>query len=191
MATNYKKATHMMIDLETLDVTPTAVVLSVGACIFEFVDNQPSFTSEFSNNVEVLQQMLNGRSVSQDTLNWWTKQSPQAKGRIVYPQAVSEPTALLDNLDAWGMAREFDYIWCQGGSFDFPILTNLYRSYARDPFWKFWQERDSRTLIGMGDIDRAALARDLAFTQHDALEDCKLQAHAMAAVLFDRDVTHA
>lgn len=185
MATNYKKAQHLMIDLETLDVTPTAVVLSVGACAFTFSkDSSPSIGATFSSSVEVLQQMLSGRSVSQDTLNWWTEQSPSAKDRVMHPKEIAEPETMLDNLDAWMVPQEFDYIWCQGGSFDFPILTNLYRSYDRDPAWKFWQERDSRTLIGMGDVDKGRVAKELELTQHDSLDDCFLQVHAMARVLF-------
>lgn len=196
MATNYRKAAHIMIDLETLDVTPTAVVLSIGATAFYFDKisgtpesfAKPVFVSEFSNNVEVLPQMLSGRSVSQDTLDWWTRQSMEAKTRIIHPKgAISAPDAALDNLDDWAAAQEgFDYIWCQGGSFDFPILTNFYRSRDRYPFWKFWQERDSRTIISMEDVDRDRIRKANELTHHDAVSDCKLQAIAMAQVMFSK-----
>lgn len=185
MAKNYRKSRHVMIDLETLDTTPSSVVLSVGACLFSINNGYAEIQSSFSNSVEVLTQMLNGRTVSHSTLHWWQKQSADAKARVVYPANISSPPDMLDALDSWAKElEEFDYIWCQGGSFDFPILTDLYRDHDRAPFWKFWQERDCRTILGLGDVNRGEIAQELSLTQHDAADDCVLQAHAMARTLW-------
>ena len=69
-------ATHGTIDLETLDVKPSATVLSVGAVKFNpFNDSEPH--SELYLKVLVDDQDKLGRTTSDSTIAWWAKQDPK------------------------------------------------------------------------------------------------------------------
>ena len=69
-----------MIDLETLDVSPRSVVLSIGAIVFDFQKMEVLRTYEATLMLE--DQMAEGRTVKTSTLLWWLKQSPEARMSI-------------------------------------------------------------------------------------------------------------
>ena len=66
---------HGMIDLETLDVTPQATVLTVGGVKFNpFDDSEPH--SEFYYKLDLDSQ---DRSVNDDTIAWWGTQDQKVQ----------------------------------------------------------------------------------------------------------------
>jgi hypothetical protein len=70
----------IMIDMETLDVLPTATILTIGAVKFDpFGDElaEPSM-EKFYVKVDVDSCDRLGCTISQDTLNWWSNQSKEA-----------------------------------------------------------------------------------------------------------------
>ena len=69
----------VMIDLETLDTSPTAVVLSLGAVAFDPYTHAhgATFYVEFTNFLE--QQTGVGRTISPSTMLWWMQQNATAR----------------------------------------------------------------------------------------------------------------
>ncbi len=68
-------AIHAMIDLETLDVTPSAAVLTVGGVKFDpFSDAEPH--SEFYYKLDLDSQ---DRSVNDSTIAWWGQQDQKVQ----------------------------------------------------------------------------------------------------------------
>ena len=66
-------ATHAMIDIETLGTEPDSVVLSVGAVKFDpFTLTDPHAKTLWRPEIDA--QSNAGRSVLDDTLQWWAKQ---------------------------------------------------------------------------------------------------------------------
>ena len=64
---------HGMIDLETLGVKPNSAILTVGAIKFNpFTNDEPHDGLYLRINVD--DQTEIGRTIDQDTLNWWAKQ---------------------------------------------------------------------------------------------------------------------
>ena len=64
---------HGMIDLETLGVKPNSAILTVGAIKFNpFTDDEPHDGLYLRINVDDQTEL--GRTIDQDTLNWWAKQ---------------------------------------------------------------------------------------------------------------------
>ena len=77
----------------------------------------------------------------------------------------------LQKINKWCVG--LDYIWCQGPTFDFVILQDLYKNIGKPVPWNYWQIRDSRTLFSMMPYDpRKDIQEDL----HNALADCFYQA---------------
>ena len=91
----------------------------------------------------------------------------------------------MAKLTEW--SRDTHRVWCQGPSFDFPIVDSLYRQYDRQIPWKFWNQRDARTVTGL-------LAEDIKskinFNAHDAAEDCVAQAKCVQYVYNKLGVCH-
>ena len=71
-------ATHGMIDLETLGVTNDCAILTVGAIKFDpYSDTEPH--SGLYLRVNVDEQTELGRTVDDNTLEWWGKQDPKIR----------------------------------------------------------------------------------------------------------------
>ena len=88
-----------MIDLETLDVLPTATVLTIGAVKFDpFGEDQVQKSAEkFYVKVDVDSCDALGLTTSQSTIEWWGQQSKAAQeeafsteGRIPIDEAMNQ-----------------------------------------------------------------------------------------------------
>ena len=73
-----------MIDLETLDTSPGAVVLTIGAV--KFNPRGTGIIDELYIRVDVDEQIALGRTVDEGTVEWWSTQ----------PQAVQDEAGKLD-----------------------------------------------------------------------------------------------
>ena len=68
--------TDIMIDLETLDVLPSATILSIGAVKFDPFGDEVNESSavKFYTRVDIDSCDHIGATVSQSTLDWWASQ---------------------------------------------------------------------------------------------------------------------
>jgi 3' exoribonuclease, RNase T-like len=154
-----------MFDLETLDTKPSAIVLSLGAVRFDPRDFDIR-DEKLLLKIEVDRQFDLGRTMSDDTIDWWSQQSPEIIEEAFSPDRVSFHDA-IDQFHKF--VWNSDLVWSQG-SFDVNIMEDIYRTLKRTPPWQYWQIRDSRTLF---DFIEANLDRTKG---HDAFEDAKEQA---------------
>ena len=163
--------TDVMIDLETLDVLPSASILTIGAVKFDpFGDdvNEPD-CEKFYVKVDLDSCDRIGLTVSQDTLSWWAQQSQEAQdeafstdGRIDISDAINQLYKFC-----WGAKR----VWSHGAGFDVIILEHVFRKVEKAVPWRFWEVRDTRTLFDLGiDPKRPPVLK------HHALEDAWNQA---------------
>ena len=163
--------TDIMIDLETLDVLPSATVLTIGAVKFDpFGDdlNDPT-CQKFYVKIDVDSCDSLGCTVSQDTLDWWSRQSKEAQEAAFDPKDRISIIEALNQLYkfCWGAKR----VWSHGAGFDVIILENLFRKIGKAIPWQFWEVRDTRTLFDLGiDPQRPPVLK------HHALEDAWNQA---------------
>jgi len=165
----------IMFDLETLDTKPTAVILSLGAVKFDPKKRSaPDEMPKLVLKLDIDAQNDLGRTTSDDTIEWWSKQNPQTQqkafdleGRTPLAEAISKFHKFVWNSDR---------VWSQG-CFDIVIIEDLYRMVGRTPPWNYWQIRDSRTLFDFvdGNLDRSK--------HHDAMEDALEQARAVQRAL--------
>jgi hypothetical protein len=163
--------TDIMIDLETLDVLPTATVLTIGAVKFDpFGDELSRATCQkFYVKVDIDSCDRIGCTVSQSTIDWWGQQSAEAQQEAFDPDGRIDITKALDDLYkfCWGAKR----VWSHGASFDIVICENLFQRIQKKCPWDFWQVRDTRTIFDIGiDPKRPPVLK------HHALEDAWNQA---------------
>ena len=155
-------AKHLMIDMETMAVSPNAVVLSLGAVHFNPYGN--GYGDKIYFKIDLDDQDKLNREIDPKTLEWWSKQDP-----AIMEEAFSEEgrISLVDAMDqfhkfAWGCSA----FWSHGATFDLVIIENIYRQLGKNLPWQYWQLRDTRTLFDLGfnpDMPQGS--------KHDALQD--------------------
>ena len=161
----------VMIDMETLDILPTATILTIGAVKFDpFGDDisEPCM-DKFYVKVDLDSCDRLGCTISQSTLDWWSSQSQAAQDEAF------SPTGRIDIKDAMAQLYKFCWgakrVWSHGAGFDVIICENLFRKIGKAVPWQFWEVRDTRTLFDLGiNPNRPPVLK------HHALEDAWNQA---------------
>ena len=167
---------HIMIDLETLGTRPGSVILSIGAVVFDLKTGK--LEAEFYKNIDRASCEKVGLTTDNATVEWWEKQSPEAKAALEPDQV-----KLLDALAAftdWFARVGGECVWGHGATFDLVLLAEAYRAERVPPPWKFWNERCCRTVLALGNRTPDKTRFGL---HHNALDDAKSQAMAVAAAL--------
>lgn len=173
----------LMIDLETLDTTPTAVVLSLGAVLFDPHSDASgsTFYVEFTNFLE--QQTDAGRTISPNTVLWWMKQDAAARD-VFATKEVSQTRCT----PLWGLSEFADFVkqhnvrnvWAKDPDFDVVILRSLYQTNA--PGFAFpFSYNASRSVRTVESLPWAPQRAKKAVA-HNALEDAIAQALDVQAV---------
>ena len=163
--------TDIMIDLETLDVLPTATILTIGAVKFDpFGDdvNDPK-CEKFYVRVDVDSCDRIGATVSQATLDWWASQSQEAQNEAFDPENRIPIQDAITQL--YKFCRGAKRVWSHGAGFDVIILEHYFRKIGKAIPWSFWEVRDTRTIFDIGiNPNRPPVLK------HHALEDAWNQA---------------
>jgi hypothetical protein len=160
-------AKHLMVDLETIAVTPRATILTLGAVHFN--PYGMGYSDKLYMRFDLDAQDALGREVDPNTLEWWSKQDPKIMEEAFSPENRVPLAEAVDKFHkfAWGC----DAFWAHGSLFDIAILEDLYRQMEKPVPWQYWQIRDTRTIFDLGwdpDMPKAGL--------HDALQDAIRQA---------------
>ena len=126
------------IDLETLDVTPNAVILAIGIAVG---DTDGAILEKFQVFPSIQEQLASGRSVSGDTVVWWFDQDDGA--REEQSKAKRLPVAECTSHIQAFFARHSDFHFVLGNApgFDCDMLG----SFLGGKLWEFYHERDVRT----------------------------------------------
>jgi hypothetical protein len=159
--------TQVMIDLETVDVATTAVVVSIGAVYFNHKALGPTFYRVLSTD----DQQQRGRTVSQDTLKWWAQQSAEA--RKVFDEPATHTPIVLDEFAAY-LGDKNIQVWGNGADFDCTIWGDVYRSFGIKRPWSYSNNRCYRTLKNV--LCSAVPTPARKGTHHNALDDAVHQA---------------
>lgn len=189
-----------MIDLETLDTLPSAVILSIGAVTFD--PSSKTLGSKFYANTacpeSINRQLQLGRTVSGETLSWWMRQSSEAQKVFrEYDTSGGElNSSLLASLELeahdlrsgllalWKFISDNNpntAIWSNGADFDLPILAHAYRGMGHAPPWPYRTARCYRTITNLGIGPRRPAATK--GVKHNALDDAINQAEHLMEVL--------
>lgn len=165
----FQKKTGIMIDCETLSSERNAVVVSIGAVKFDFCGS--IITDEFYVNIEPLSCKKLGCHIDPATIDWWKSQPKEV--REAWQKDPIPVEDALARLTQWWDKKSLFY--CQGLSFDSPIIANLYHKLGQKEPWHYHDEMDARTIFTMIGHENWK-ARNGSNGHHNALDDAKAQA---------------
>jgi exodeoxyribonuclease VIII len=158
-----------MIDIETIDTLDSAVILSIGAVKFNPWDTtEPHSPMYVRLNVD--SQIESGRTVSDSTIEWWSKQPAHVRDEAFSDGERTDPVQFLHDLRRYAVGVK--RIYAQGPLFDIKVLENLFAQHKLPAPWQYAQIRDSRTIQDFGDDSVKTGNVDL----HNALADAYAQA---------------
>lgn len=160
-------AEHILaIDLETMDVKPTSVVIAIGACMLNLrtMKYVHSFEELIDPNCKLQASGL--RSIGAGTMNWWRDYRTNAdelfKPTKATADAMFSGTEQLDRailaFSKWMNEVVFEIdpntlIVCRGPEFDYVILDNIYTQLnIRNPIRRFSLLDSDRTTERMRNI---------------------------------------
>ncbi|HHR5520165.1 TPA: 3'-5' exoribonuclease domain-containing protein [Klebsiella pneumoniae] len=177
---------HVMVDLETMGKKNNAPIVAIGAVVF---DPATGSIGESFYKVVCLESSVNwGAVIDPSTVIWWLKQSSEARSAIVNDDAIPLLDALLqfrefvsDNVAGGSKKAQ---VWGNGASFDNSILRSSYDCIAEDYPWEYWNDRDVRTMVELGQAISFAPKTTIPFegSRHNALADAIHQARYVSAI---------
>lgn len=181
---------HVILDFETLSTRPSACILSMGLVPFSDDDSAEDKTFEelkkdgIHVKFDVKRQVDLGRTINHDTLDWWSKQSPEAK-KVFSPRdsdmAIEYLPKIINGFIKQNGITSYSN-WYARGMMDYPIFESIYRDSLEVELpeeYKFWNCRDLRTAIHFltgnerGKIELSSEIMSKAVV-HNALDDCCL-----------------
>lgn len=177
---------HVMVDLETMGKKHNAPIVAIGAVVF---DPATGSIGESFYKVVCLESSVNwGAVIDPSTVIWWLKQSSEARSEIVNDDAIPLQDALLqfrefvsDNVAGGSKKAQ---VWGNGASFDNSILRSSYDCIAEDYPWEYWNDRDVRTMVELGQAISFDPKTTIPFegSRHNALADAIHQARYVSAI---------
>lgn len=189
-----------MLDLETLSTANNALILSIGAVMFNAAaepDEDP-ILDRFHVGV-TYNRPTPQFDISFETVQWWMAEAnADARRALSGLEKVDLATALVGFADWYGDHAEMEgdkrvtpLVWGNGATFDNVVLRHAYDAFNIECPWKFWQDRCYRTVKGFRpDIEIGSIYMPAgSTTAHDALYDAERQARHMHEILrrlFDR-----
>lgn len=155
---------QVMLDLETLGVSPGCAIIAIGAVKFD----RERVVDEFYYRPQW------GGRLEHDTVKWWLGQSDAARSELLKPvdgmmdQGLREFMKFLGDLPVWG----------NGSDFDNAILLDCYRRFSV-PTWSHRQNRCYRTVRNLVNVPFSPPK-----IAHHAVEDARAQAVHLMEILY-------
>ncbi len=177
---------HLMVDLEAMGSNPDAPVISIGAVFFDPDTGQTG--AEFYKVISLESAMAFGGIPDAGTILWWMKQSSEARSALLVEDAIPLDDALLQFNDfisensANGAGNI--QVWGNGATYDNVLLRQSYQRTTVPCLWKFWNDRDVRTIVELGKAVGINPRYDIPFEgeQHNALADATHQVKYVSAI---------
>ncbi len=175
---------HLMIDLETMGTNTNAPIVVIGAVFFD--PQTGEIGPVFYIVISLTDAMNTGAVPDGGTIEWWLKQSSEARAAILTDQVKLK--------DALSQFREFinEYsdekfvqVWGNDATFDNAILRTSYERLDIPCPWRYHNDRDVRTIVELGktiDFD-ARTVIPFEGVRHNALDDARHQAKYVTATI--------
>lgn len=169
------KGVHYMIDLETLSVCTNSIITSIGIVEFDMLTGKCG--REYYQTIDLDSCMKIGLEINAETLTWWLIQPDKVrleinkKGSKDIKIVLEEVTNFLKSSGVTNSDKFF--VWGNGSSFDLGILANAFLKCEMERPWKFYNERDVRTIVALYPEIKNVI--DNKGDKHHPIDDCKYQ----------------
>jgi hypothetical protein len=159
----------LMLDCETLALTPDAVVTQIGAVFFDL--QYPEAAAHGQTWWPDLAEQA-GRRIDVNTVMWWMQQSDHArKSLIVAPHKREKKREILAHLTKLMTVHNVETVWAKPAMFDLPLLTDYFGAKP----WSHRVERDMQTIVRMYDPEGKLAPAGDPDKAHDAAYDALWQ----------------
>nr|WP_305881238.1 3'-5' exonuclease [Escherichia coli] len=169
-----------MIDLETMGKNPDSPIISIGAIFFD--PQTGEMGPEFNKTIDL---ETAGGVIDRDAIKWWLKQSREAQSAILTDEIPLDDALLqLREFIAENSGELFVQVWGNGANFNNVILRRSYERQGIPCPWRYYNDRDVRTIIELGksiDFD-ARTPIQFEGIRHNALDDARHQAKYVSAI---------
>ncbi|MCM7806076.1 3'-5' exoribonuclease [Enterobacter kobei] len=178
--------THLMIDIEAFGKKADSPVVSIGAVFFD--PSTGNTGSEFYKVISLESAMASGGVPDASTIIFWLKASPEARSELVMDDAIPLDDALLQlNEFIAGNATngpEYVQVWGNGATYDNVLLEASYDRTGIPCPWKFWNNRDVRTVVELGKAVGCEPRYEIPFDgePHKAISDALHQVKYVSAI---------
>ena len=179
------KYKNMMLDLETMGNKPDSAIVAIAAVPFDMVSGVTD-DALFYEVVDLRSSAKHGGSIDADTVLWWLKQEGPARMEITDPEKQNGLSDTLYRLSKFSEKHcdKAVQVWGNGCNFDNVVLRYAYEQCGIQPFWKFWNDRDVRTIVELGRNAGIDPKKDFPFVgeAHNALDDALHQVNYVVAI---------
>lgn len=178
--------THLMIDIEAFGKKADSPVVSIGAVFFD--PSTGNTGSEFYKVISLESAMASGGVPDASTITFWLKASPEARSELVMDDAIPLDDALLqlNEFIAENEANgpEHVQVWGNGATYDNVLLEASYDRTGIPCPWKFWNNRDVRTVVELGKAVGCEPRYEIPFEgePHKAISDALHQVKYVSAI---------
>jgi hypothetical protein len=182
----------LLFDIETLGVISSeSVVTSIGVVAFDMnklTSYEELVAAGFYVKLDVKNQIKNyGRTIQKDTIEWWAKQSKEARKECLPSPNDAELVPALTMLNDWvesipGFRKKDAYALSQGSQFDFPKIESLYADAEMQVPFTTWKIRDLRSINDVLTGLRTGtykIPEPEGFILHNALHDAAFAAYKL------------
>ena len=168
-----------VIDLETLGLRNTSVIVSVGAALVRAGGEEGITASGYWNLSDTIDEQIRlGRTIDQGTLSWWMGQN--VKVREVF--AAGDGRSVKDTMKAiasWMSEFPINGVWGYGSDFDNSLLRSLFDAADVSCPWRYTKSRCYRTLKAM----YPGVPYEKPELAHNALQDARAEAIHLQRIL--------
>ncbi|HHU9638648.1 TPA: 3'-5' exoribonuclease domain-containing protein, partial [Escherichia coli] len=175
---------HLSVDLETMGANTNAPIVVIGAVFFD--PETGEIGPVFYIVISLTDAMNTGAVPDGGTIEWWLKQSSEARAAILTDQ-VKMKDALLRFREFVNehSDEKFVQVWGNGATFDNAILRTSYERLDIPCPWHYSNDRDVRTIVEMGKITDFNARSVIPFegVRHNALDDALHQAKYVTATI--------
>ncbi|WP_299733915.1 3'-5' exonuclease [uncultured Endozoicomonas sp.] len=175
---------HLMIDIEAAGKSTSAALASIGAVFFEPSTGELGAT--FYQPVKLSSAQYFGGQIDASTVEWWMKQSEEARAVFNDDNRVGLKEALngLARFITSNAGEAEVHVWGNGPAYDNAILANAFKAtWIKQP-WAFSKDTCVRTMVMLGrqlGIDpKYDMPRE--GEHHNALADAMHQARYVSVI---------
>ena len=170
---------EVMLDIETLSTRPNSAILTIACIKFDRTDEIKNINEMETFYRRITLESCNEPEFHKDpkTIEWWELQSDEIKEEAFHKERVPLREALIELQNFFKGCYK---VWSNGSSFDCVIVEEAYRKLNLKVPWNFWNVRDCRTIMDIGNVKLSDIVNpDIIKNQHHALYDSYRQILAL------------
>lgn len=171
---------QIMIDLETLDLAPTAAVTQLGWATYKL--GETAIIASGCYHLQVPAQLAKGRTMRWDTIAWWFEQDEAAR-QVMVRKGRDDPYIALEDFRHTMPWKDIKGVWSHGLNFDIPILCSLLQVFGQPEPWHYRTPRDTRTMMALAGIDKVRATDVKHSAEHDAIAQALTMQDCYRAIL--------